>query len=378
MAIDYKTLSTSDLAKKMGTDPAIRAELEARGAIKNNQLQQGWQSIAPRVTASPQFTVQAPTVAPTMPQYQAPDYSAQFKSLADAQKQARINELQNAYQKSLGQTQVEQQNLQRQFEQGVGQTRTQSTLDARKFEDFLRTRGLAQSGVASQGAIAQNVALQGNLGRLEGQRLLGEQDISRRQSQLLSDLEFGKAQASSQADQAMMQNLLQAQQQADTRNYNQYLSAQDRALQERQLADNRAYQESQQQASLGRAEADRARQMELDTIGQYQGDYQAEINRRQATPDTADDWLIPYLQQARQQKIQSQGLDQQGRPLPQAPVAPTIPTVTSSTAMDLWKALGTANETVARVLGVPVGTRYQAPAKAPSKTTTPTKSWLDE
>jgi hypothetical protein len=368
MAIDYKTLSTSDLAKKMGTDPAIQAELEARGAIKNNQLQQGWQNIAPT-----QMNAPVTPVTPTMPQYQAPDYSAQFKSLADAQKAQKVAELQQAYEKSLGQTKVEQEGLQRQFEQGVGQTRTQSTLDARKFEDFLRTRGLAQSGAASQGAIAQNVALQGNLGRLEGQRLLGEQDVARRQSQLLSDLEFGKVQAGSQAEQQMMQNLLQAQQMQDQRDYNQFLTADERQYSQGLTADQRTYQEQQRSGELTPQQ-----QRELDTLGQYQGDFQSEINRRQATPDPSDDWLIPYLQAARQQKIQSQGLDQQGRPIPQAPVEAPIPTVTSSTAMDLWKALGVANETVARVLGVPVGTRYQAPVKASTGGTTSTSGGDDD
>jgi hypothetical protein len=170
-------------------------------------------------------------------------------------------------------------------------------------------------------------------------------------------------QAGSQAEQQMMQNLLQAQQTQDQRDYNQFLTA-----------DDRAFQAQQQETTLGRTEADRAKQIELDTIGQYQGDYQSEINRRQATPDPSDDWLIPYLQAARQQKIQSQGLDQQGRPIPQAPVEAPMPNVTSNTAMDLWKALGVANETVNRVLGVPVGTRYQEPTKASTGGTTNTSN----
>ncbi|MFW9968613.1 MAG: hypothetical protein ACFFDF_00335 [Candidatus Odinarchaeota archaeon] len=50
-------------------------------------------------------------------------------------------------------------------------------------------------------------------------------------------------------------------------------------------------------------------QQEIGTVGQYAQDYQAEINRRLATPDTEDDKLIPYLRMARQQKIA--GLQQQ-------------------------------------------------------------------
>jgi len=40
-------------------------------------------------------------------------------------------------------------------------------------------------------------------------------------------------------------------------------------------------------------------------VSQYAGDYQAEINRRRATPDTSDDALIPQLEAARANKILS-------------------------------------------------------------------------
>jgi hypothetical protein len=152
--------------------------------------------------------------------------------------------------------------------------------------------------------------------------------------------------------------------------------------------DQRNYQQSQQQTEFQRAEAlrqqqiadlererqretelsdrDQRRQTELDTISQYSRDYQAEINRRQSTSDTEDDWLIPYLQAARQKKIKDQNLDQSGRPLPVITPAPEPVTVSSSVAMDLWKTLGTANDVVARALGVPVGTKYKAPSSGSS------------
>ena len=40
-----------------------------------------------------------------------------------------------------------------------------------------------------------------------------------------------------------------------------------------------------------------------NTIGAYSNDYQAEINRVQGNNDASDDWKVPYLQAARQQKI---------------------------------------------------------------------------
>jgi len=40
-----------------------------------------------------------------------------------------------------------------------------------------------------------------------------------------------------------------------------------------------------------------------NTIGAYSNDYQAEINRVQGNNDASDDWKIPYLQAARNQKL---------------------------------------------------------------------------
>ena len=40
-----------------------------------------------------------------------------------------------------------------------------------------------------------------------------------------------------------------------------------------------------------------------NTIGAYYNDYQAEINRVQGNNDASDDWKVPYLQAARNQKI---------------------------------------------------------------------------
>ena len=43
-----------------------------------------------------------------------------------------------------------------------------------------------------------------------------------------------------------------------------------------------------------------------NTIGAYSQDYQAEINKVQGNNDASDDWKIPYLQQARNEKIAAQ------------------------------------------------------------------------
>ena len=85
---------------------------------------------------------------------------------------------------------------------------------------------------------------------------------------------------------------------------------------------------------------------QVDTMGQYSNDYQAEINRRLATPDTEDDALVPSLRVARQEKIASMGAGQ------------TAAQKNAATeALALWKTLGKATPEIAKVLGVPVNAR---------------------
>ena len=61
-------------------------------------------------------------------------------------------------------------------------------------------------------------------------------------------------------------------------------------------------------AQYQQAQKDEAQQREdtLKTLGAYSQDYQAQINKLQNDNDTTNDWQIPYLQMARQEKIDTQ------------------------------------------------------------------------
>lgn len=91
---------------------------------------------------------------------------------------------------------------------------------------------------------------------------------------------------------------------------------------------------------------DRALQKQIDTIGQYGNDYQAEINRREGTADKSDDELIPYLKIARAEKIAN---------MDNAKLTAQEKAVKN--AYELWKTLGYATPEVAALLGLPVNTR---------------------
>jgi hypothetical protein len=92
---------------------------------------------------------------------------------------------------------------------------------------------------------------------------------------------------------------------------------------------------------------------EIASIGAYSQDFQAEINRRQATADTADDALIPFLQAARNEKIAAQ-LAQADNSANQA----------YKNAYELWKQLGVATSDIAQILNIPVGSKTLDKIKA--------------
>jgi len=133
---------------------------------------------------------------------------------------------------------------------------------------------------------------QGAMGNLGLQRASAEASIGQRLSDAQRDRDYGIASSNIDLSSQTAQNLLARLQQQE--GY---------ARQDAQLADERAYNKSQDDITLARNKETTDRQRELDTIGQYGNDYQAEINRRQSTADTADDWLIPYLTEARMGKI---------------------------------------------------------------------------
>ena len=98
---------------------------------------------------------------------------------------------------------------------------------------------------------------------------------------------------------------------------------------------------------------DNIRQSWLDTIGRFSDNYQAEIDRVQGDNDTTNDWQIPYLQAARQQKIQAQAEQQAA----QMAAASEEEKQRYKNALDLWKTYGRATPEIAAILGVPEGAR---------------------
>lgn len=92
------------------------------------------------------------------------------------------------------------------------------------------------------------------------------------------------------------------------------------------------------------AAADKELQGQIETIGQYYNDFQAEINRREAI--NPNDPLIPYLKAARAQKIAQMKEDEK-----------TENEKAISRAFEIWQVLGYATPEIAAILGIPEGAK---------------------
>lgn len=314
-------------------------------------------------SVNPQPTQPIPQVIPQMqmpayqaPAYQQPDYSSYINGLAEQTKAKNVADLQRAYEKSIGGLNQEQSTIAPKFEQGRSDARRLAINQAKDFENFLATKGLSASGTAGQGMIQQQGQLLGSIGESKTAEGNAQADIERRRSGLGTDLQYGIQSTQAQVEIDRNRQLLEAQQLADQRAYSESLKLADRAYNEQREAQGFAREDAQ-------TTADRTREDFINTIGGIR-DYSAQINNVQNDGDPSNDWQIPFLQQSRQDKIVNQNLDPRtGKPLP----VDTTPQITSSSAaIDLWKQLGTANQSIANALGIPVGTRYTAQASGSS------------
>ena len=272
-------------------------------------------------------TSQVPTAQATrgVTSAQATGSTSLQAQLEEAQRSATMASLDKARTQSNLALDTEQATIEPQYAEQRSQARATSARGAQQFSEFLAQRGLSSSGGAALGETQRLGALQGTLGTLGTQEQADLSDIAARRTAI---------DAAYQSDVAATEANLQAQ-----------------SLQNQITAAETARQEA-----LAQEAADK--QSYLTTIGQYAQDYQSQINALTNDGDTSNDWQIPYLAAARQQKISSQNLD----PVT-GQVIETPTTLSFSQAESLWNLLGKATpEIVAAMPGVQVGQTYSTAA----------------
>jgi hypothetical protein len=265
-----------------------------------------------------------PVQQPVQQNQEVLDYINKLKQSNITSGTAALDQSRNSI---LSQLESERKGVQPRYSQAANNASSGSQLRADKLRKLMQERGFSE-GLQGQEEISSNVALQGELGSLESQRQNELSDISRRVSGTESDYQTGITQLKSGVDAQALQSLIN------------------------QVNANRQFglQESSVTGTYNGQQTPDARQQEiqnyLSTIGGFGQDYQAEINKVQGDGDTSNDWQVPYLQTARQQKLAEMSAAQ----------AP--PQLTSSSALDLWQQIGSANESISKALGIPVGTRF--------------------
>lgn len=150
---------------------------------------------------------------------QQDQFSTLAKQLADAQKQKNIAALQQAYDKTFSSLQAEKSGLEPMFGAQTRQAVTQSTMGKKSFSDFLAEKGLGGSGLSGQGEIAQNVALQGELGGIEARKGQAFADVARRITEAQQVRDYGIASAESDVAMLNAQQQLERLKQQEQRDY---------------------------------------------------------------------------------------------------------------------------------------------------------------
>lgn len=121
-------------------------------------------------------------------------------------------------------------------------------------------------------------------------------DIASQETEAERVYQQGLAQSDAEAMQTYQQRLLQQQQQADERAYQDKQTAEQRTYNEQQLADERAYTEQKNKEQQTREDY-------LVNIGQFDKNFQAEINNLKAQGIPDDDYRVMALKTARTEKI---------------------------------------------------------------------------
>lgn len=246
-----------------------------------------------------------------------------------------VNQLGQARDRSLASLQTEQAAITPMYYGQGNEIAAAGATGAQGMNEFLATNGLSNSGAAGalQGRLAAQT--QGNVANNKISESQAIADILRRTTGVNQDYQYGVANATNQAEADKIQQYIDAAN--SQRNYD--LQA---ANYTGMLDGNPTVQQTARDEERVAAE----RQTQIDLIPQFGENFQREIDRIAATPETTDDWIIPYIKIARSAKVAAQ-----------ASQASEQAADTYDKAMQTFEQVGIASGWVAESLGVPEGTK---------------------
>jgi hypothetical protein len=313
----------------VGTDMGAITRADLDNAIASNNAQ--WQSQFDTFSQSQEDAyAKAHADAQAVYDQQLADYQAEQQRLAEAQRASRVAALGKARDSALAGLDTEKASIDPYYYDKRNQAAAASDVGAKNFAEYMAGRGISGNAGAMPEIYRQS-GLNSRIGALDQAQVAEKQDIERRRSGIESSYQSDVANANADIDAQTMQNYINQMQ----------------TVQAQRIADNAAkgLTSTGEQTLQGRTaqNSELERQAALVAQANY-ADIQVEINRRSALDP--NDPLIPYLQAARQQKIRDQEASQAG-----------AQSEAYDNALAMWKASGIASQSVADILGVPVGAK---------------------
>lgn len=191
-----------------------------------------------------------------------------INKVADLQKVAKQSEYENAYNKVMSQIEEARARTNAEYQAQKNNADVSNQIQQKNYFENVANRGQTNSGSTSQGELALKIAGMNNQSTLQSGQARAMADLNRDSVNAYSDYINNVTQSNANIDIQRYQNLLEQ------------------------------YRIDQEKASK---EAKEAFEREVATIAQYDSDYAAEIQRREAL--NPNDPLIPYLKIARQEKL---------------------------------------------------------------------------
>lgn len=129
----------------------------------------------------------------------ANDYSEYIRQMHEAQKQANLAALENAYNKNVATLNRAARDVPLEYQNARNQTASQSAIQQKNFNEYAAARGL-NTGTGAQAQLAFGNTLQSNLSGLNQQEAASMADLELQRAQLLADYNAAIAQAEAGAN----------------------------------------------------------------------------------------------------------------------------------------------------------------------------------
>ena len=245
-----------DLTDQLATNYISRAKSDERSAAAEASYQQMLEeldSLAQRQSAN--------------------DYSAYIEQMNQAQQEAALAELRAAYEANLAGLDRTRQDIAPQYESARNQAAGNAALQQQAFHEYAAARGL-NSGAGGQAQLAMSNALQTNLSALDAAEASGMADLDLQRSQAEIDYNNAIAQAQTEGNYQLAQQLYQEKVRVDEALREQIASQAQLAMQTYQLGYN-AYRD---QVSDQRYDQQWNYQAGRDQASDEKEDYEKELN----------------------------------------------------------------------------------------------------